>query len=72
MSDLERGVLMFAYNNEKLSYDRLATICALTVKANLKNNNTTLLTDGATYKALQDTCPKEIREYAFEIGRAHV
>lgn len=66
MTDLDRGVVMFAYNNDKLNYDRLATICALTVKANLKNNNITLLTDGVTYEALHTTCPKEIREYAFD------
>jgi hypothetical protein len=66
MSNLDRGVVMFAYNNEKISYDRLATVCALTVKANLKNNNITLLTDGVTYRALEETCPKEIREYAFD------
>jgi hypothetical protein len=66
MSDLDRGVVMFAYNNDKISYDRLATVCALTVKSNLKNNNVTLLTDGDTYRALEETCPKEVREYAFD------
>lgn len=47
------GVVLFAYNNAKIDYTKLAIITALSVKTNLTNNNIALLTDASTYDHLK-------------------
>jgi hypothetical protein len=53
MSKFDAGVLLIAYNNGKIEYEKLAIIAARNVKLHMKNNHVTLLTDVPTYNALQ-------------------
>ena len=43
MAEEERGVCMFAYNNEKMDYIKFAHTAAAYVKRNMKNNSTCLI-----------------------------
>ena len=61
-----RGIVMFAYNNSQLEYDKLAIMTALAVKSNLKNNRTALLTDAGTIEHATKTIPKDLLDYAFD------
>ena len=63
---MSNGVVLFAYNNDKLDYTKLAVMTALSVKANLKNNNVALLTDVKTYEHLIETHPQDLIKYCFD------
>jgi hypothetical protein len=53
MPKFDKGVLLIAYNNGKIDYEKLAIVAASNVKRHMKNNHVTLLTDLNTYTALQ-------------------
>lgn len=53
MSKFDKGVLLIAYNNGKIDYEKLAIIAAANVKRHMKNNHVTLLTDMNTFEALK-------------------
>lgn len=60
MYKFERGVLLIAYNNGKIDYEKLAIIAASNVKRHMKNNHVTLLTDVNTFEALkQELTPEQ-------------
>lgn len=46
------GVLLIAYNNGKIDYEKLAIVAARSVKMHMKYNHVTLLTDQPTFNAL--------------------
>jgi hypothetical protein len=52
MSKFDKGVLLIAYNNGKIAYEKLAVVAAANVKLHMKNNHVTLLTDVKTFDAL--------------------
>ena len=54
MSKFDKGVLLIAYNNGKIDYEKLAVVAASNVKRHMKNNHVTLLTDVKTLKALTE------------------
>lgn len=60
------GVVLFAYNNAKIDYTKLAIITALSVKTNLTNNNIALLTDASTYDHLKNTQHKSLIDKCFD------
>lgn len=66
MSEDERGVCFFAYNNSQLDYVQFAHIAAGYVKANMKNNKTCLITDEGTYGWLKDSVDKRWHEACFD------
>lgn len=66
MVEEERGVCMFAYNNEKMDYVRFAHAAAAYVKRNMKNNTTCLITDNGTYGYLKDAIPPEFHNSCFD------
>lgn len=66
MSEDERGVCMFAYNNDKIDYVKFAHIAAAYVKRNMKNNKTCLITDNGTYSYLQDSIPDDVHNRCFD------
>jgi hypothetical protein len=49
----EAGVLLIAYNNGKIDYEKLAIVAARCVKMHMRYNHVTLLTDLPTYEALK-------------------
>ena len=53
MPKFDKGVLLIAYNNGKIDYEKLAIVAAANVKRHMKNNHVTLLTDLKTYNVLQ-------------------
>lgn len=53
MYKFDKGVLLIAYNNGKIDYEKLAIIAAANVKRHMKNNHVTLLTDMNTFEALK-------------------
>ena len=53
MPKFDKGVLLIAYNNGKIDYEKLAIVAASNVKRHMKNNHVTLLTDLKTYNVLQ-------------------
>ena len=68
MSKFDRGVLLIAYNNGKIDYEKLAIIAASNVKKHMKNNHVTLLTDVNTFEALQ----KELTPEQFAVTFDHI
>jgi len=52
MSKFDKGVLLIAYNNGKIEYEKLAIVAAANVKRHMKNNHVSLLTDLKTLDAL--------------------
>lgn len=52
MSKFDKGVLLIAYNNGKIDYEKLAIVAAANVKLHMKNNHVTLLTDLKTLNDL--------------------
>lgn len=59
MSKFDTGILLIAYNNGKIEYEKLAIIAARNVKLHMKNNHVTLLTDLGTFKALEKELTKK-------------
>ena len=66
MAEEERGVCMFAYNNEKMDYIKFAHTAAAYVKRNMKNNSTCLITDNGGYAYLKDSIPTEFHNDCFD------
>jgi hypothetical protein len=63
MYKFDKGVLLIAYNNGKIDYEKLAIIAARNVKLHMKNNHVTLLTDVQTFEALKrETTPEQMAE----------
>jgi hypothetical protein len=52
MSKFDSGILLIAYNNGKIDYEKLALVAARCVKLHMTNNHVTLLTDQPTFDAL--------------------
>lgn len=60
MSKFDKGVLLIAYNNGRIDYEKLAIVAASGVKRYMKNNHVTLLTDNNTFEALkQELTPEQ-------------
>lgn len=59
MSKFDKGVLLIAYNNGKIAYEKLAVVAAANVKLHMKNNHVTLLTDLKTFEALTNELTPE-------------
>ena len=55
MYKFDNGILMIAYNNNKIDYAKLAMISAKLVKKNMQNNHVTLMTDKKTAEYLLST-----------------
>jgi hypothetical protein len=53
MSKFDSGILLIAYNNGKIDYEKLALVTARCVKLHMNNNHVTLLTDQPTFDALK-------------------
>jgi hypothetical protein len=53
MSKFDSGILLIAYNNGKIDYEKLALVAARCVKLHMNNNHVTLLTDQPTFDALK-------------------
>jgi len=68
MSKFDKGVLLIAYNNGKINYEKLAIVAAASVKLHMKNNHVTLLTDINTFDALQ----KELTIEQFKVTFDHI
>jgi hypothetical protein len=66
MSKFNKGVLLIAYNNGKIDYEKLAIVSASNVKKHMKNNHVTLLTDVVTLKALQNELTPEQMSVTFD------
>lgn len=66
MSEEERGVCMFAYNNEKMDYVRFAHAAAAYVKRNMPGLKTCLITDDGTYAYLKDSVPANLHNKCFD------
>ncbi len=60
------GVLLIAYNNGKINYEKLAIIAARSVKLHMKNNHVTLLTDQPTFDALSRELTPEQAAVTFD------
>jgi hypothetical protein len=63
---MSRGFLMFAHNSEKVDYGLIALVNARMIKANLKENNVTLVTDQGTIDYLNATHTEEVINKAFD------
>jgi hypothetical protein len=57
---------MFAHNNEKIDYGLIALVNARMIKANLKENNITLVTDQGTIDYLNAAHTEEVINKAFD------
>jgi|TARA_B110000503_G_scaffold139821_1_gene229149 hypothetical protein len=66
MSEEDKGVCFFAYNNSQLDYVQFAHIAARYVKENMKNNTTCLITDEGTYDWLKSSVNKEFHAKCFD------
>ena len=66
MSKYDRGVLLIAYNNGKIDYEKLAVVAASNVKRHMKNNHVTLLTDVKTLTALTNELTTEQMSVTFD------
>jgi len=60
------GVCIIAYNNNQLDYVQFAHMTAAHVKANMKNNSTTLITDVGTAAWIEESVPTRIHEACFD------
>jgi len=66
MSKFDKGVLLIAYNNGKIDYEKLAIVAAANVKLHMKNNHVTLLTDIGTFDALKRELTPEQMAVTFD------
>lgn len=66
MSKFDSGILLIAYNNGKIDYEKLALISARCVKLYMTNNHVTLLTDQPTFEALKKELPPELAAKTFD------
>ncbi len=66
MSKFDSGILLIAYNNGKIAYEKLAMIAARCVKLHMKNNHVTLLTDQPTYEVMQRELSYDLVAEAFD------
>jgi hypothetical protein len=71
MSEEERGVCMFAYNNNQLDYIKYAHFAAHYVKQNMKNNTTCLVTDTGSYAWLKESISTELHAACFDTVVVH-
>lgn len=71
MSEAERGICMFAYNNNQLDYVKYAHIAAHYVKENMSNNSTCLITDTGTYDWLKATVNPKFHDKCFDTVIVH-
>jgi hypothetical protein len=53
MANMDKGVLLIAYNNDYIAYEKLAALAARSVKQNMLVNHVTLLTDTPTFAAVK-------------------
>jgi hypothetical protein len=60
------GVCIIAYNNNQLDYVQFAHLAAAYVKANMQNNNTTLITDDGTMRWIESSVPEKIQDACFD------
>jgi len=66
MKKKTKGYLLFAFENDQLNYGKLAICCALAIKANLKHNNITLVTDKYPKERLKLTIPASDLDKIFD------
>jgi len=66
MKNFEKGILLIAYNNEKIAYEKLAILTARTVKKYMQTNHVTLLTDYPTLTALEREIPVDLAAETFD------
>lgn len=66
MFKFDRGILLIAYNNGKIDYEKLAIVAARNVKLHMKNNHVTLLTDVNTFEALTNELTEEQLSVTFD------
>lgn len=62
----DSGIIMFAYNNDKVDYIRLAVLAALSVKKYMKNNQVALVTDSGTNTWMNEALSKTIILKSFD------
>ena len=66
MAEATKGVCIFAYNNNQLDYVQFATLAAAYVKAHMKNNDVTLLTDQGTADWMESSVPQNLQDACFD------
>jgi hypothetical protein len=66
MSKFDSGILLIAYNNGKIDYEKLALVAARCVKLHMTNNHVTLLTDQPTFDALTDELTPALAAETFD------
>jgi hypothetical protein len=66
MSKFDSGILLIAYNNGKIDYEKLALVAARCVKLHMTNNHVTLLTDQPTFDALANELPPALAAETFD------
>jgi hypothetical protein len=66
MSKFDSGILLIAYNNGKIDYEKLALVAARCVKLHMNNNHVTLLTDQPTFDALQSELTPSLAAQTFD------
>lgn len=52
---MKNGICLYAHNNPEVDYGKMAIICALAIKKNLKENNITLITDDSTLSWMKNS-----------------
>jgi len=65
MSKFDSGILLIAYNNGKIDYEKLALVAARCVKLHMNNNHVTLLTDQPTFDSLQSELTPDLAAKTF-------
>jgi hypothetical protein len=66
MKKFDSGILLIAYNNGKIAYEKLALIAARLVKLHMQHNHVTLLTDTPTLAALEAALPADLFVKTFD------
>lgn len=59
MYKFEKGILLIAYNNQKIEYTKLAALAARSVKKHMRTNHVTLMTDTPSYEQLSKSLSQE-------------
>lgn len=63
---MSNGICLFAYNNPEIDYIRLAVVCAAHIKANMENNNVTLITTQGDVDWLEQSHDEDVINTVFD------
>lgn len=62
---MSKGFLIYAHNNEEVDYGKIALVCSLMIKANLKENDVCLVTDQGTLDWMNKSLDADLMKQAF-------